>query len=94
MALDTRNKRASVLGFALAALVVLPAPDATIDAADRQQVAFSYAGLLAGNPVVAPSDIVSLAANIRRSVAASADIRRSVSNAANLRRTVDVKVER
>jgi hypothetical protein len=44
--MDTRNKRASVLGFALASLLVLPAPDGTIAAADRQHVAVSYAGEL------------------------------------------------
>lgn len=51
---DTRNKRASALGFALAALVVLPAPDATVDQADRQHVAFSYAGLSAQPPIPIP----------------------------------------
>lgn len=45
--MNTRNKRASALGFALAALVVLPAPDAAIAQADKQQVAFSYSGVLA-----------------------------------------------
>jgi hypothetical protein len=45
--MNTRNKRASALGIGLAALVVLPAPDATIAQADRQQVAYSYAGISA-----------------------------------------------
>lgn len=50
MAVDTRNRRASVLGFALAALAILPAPDATIDAADQQQLAYSYPGILVAPP--------------------------------------------
>jgi hypothetical protein len=49
--IDTRNKRASVLGFALVSLVALPFADATIDANDRAQVTFSYAGISAGIPV-------------------------------------------
>ena len=48
MALDTRNKRASVLGVTLVALVILPAPDASMAQADRQQVAVCYAGISAG----------------------------------------------
>lgn len=48
MALDSRNRRASALGIGLAALVVLPAPDGTITQADRQHVAFCYAGIEAG----------------------------------------------
>lgn len=51
MAVDTRDKRASVLGIGLAALLVLPAPG-TIDQPDRQQLAYSYRGLLASVPVV------------------------------------------
>ena len=50
MAVDTRDKRGSVLGFGLAALLVLPAPGA-IDQPDRQQVAYAYRGIQAGNPV-------------------------------------------
>lgn len=43
--MNTRNKRASALGIGLAALVVLPAPDSAITISDRQQTAFSYAGI-------------------------------------------------
>lgn len=44
MAVDTRNKRASALGLGLAPLAVLPAPDSTVGAPDRPQLAYSYAG--------------------------------------------------
>jgi hypothetical protein len=48
--IDSRNKRASILGFSLAALVILPAPSgAAIDAAERGQLAYSYAGTV-GTP--------------------------------------------
>jgi hypothetical protein len=46
MAVDTADKRASVLGLGLAALLVLPSPG-SIDQPDRQHVAFSYRGLQA-----------------------------------------------
>ena len=51
MAVDTRDKRASVLGWGLASLLVLPSPGVA-EAGDRQQVAYSYRGLSAGSPVV------------------------------------------
>lgn len=51
MAVDTRNKRASVLGIGLAFRLVLPAPDASVDTADRAHVAYSYAGLAADSPI-------------------------------------------
>lgn len=50
MAVDTRNKRASILGFVLASAIVFPNPDGTIDGPDRQQIAYSYSGI---SPVVA-----------------------------------------
>jgi len=52
MAVDTRNKRASCLGLGLAALLVLPAPDAAVETGDRAHVAYCYAGIDAGSPVV------------------------------------------
>lgn len=54
MAVDTRNKRASCLGLAFAAALVLPAPDGAIDAADRQQTAYCYAGIAAAPPTPTP----------------------------------------
>lgn len=50
MALDTRNKRASAVGLALAWRMVLPHPDGTIATADRQQAALCYAGIDADAP--------------------------------------------
>ena len=51
MAVDTRNKRASVLGIALAIGFPFPNPDGTIDQADRQHIAYCYPGISAGEPV-------------------------------------------
>ena len=51
MAVDTRNKRASVLGVAMAVTLVLPAPDGAVAAADQNHTAYSYAGITADNPV-------------------------------------------
>lgn len=45
--MNTTNKRASAIGIGLAIRLVLPVPDASIAQADRQQVAYSYAGIRA-----------------------------------------------
>ena len=47
MAIDTRNRRASVVGLAMAITLTLPAPDGTVSQADRQHVAVSYSGVKA-----------------------------------------------
>lgn len=60
MAVDTATKRASVLGFTLAARLVLPIPDGTIGQADRQHVAYSYAGLTAQAALLGEPDEVIL----------------------------------
>jgi hypothetical protein len=54
MALDSRDKRASSLGWGLAALLVLPAPG-TLDQPDRQHVAYSYRGIQADEAVLDPA---------------------------------------
>jgi hypothetical protein len=69
--MNTRNKRASALGVTLAALVVLPAPDGTIAQADRQQVAYCYAGISAG--ALVSYDTIVLA-DITLSAATLADV--------------------
>lgn len=46
--MNTRQNRSSAIGFGLAALVVLPAPDGSVALADRQQVTAAYAGISAG----------------------------------------------
>lgn len=58
MALDTRNKRASAIGIAIAARLVLPAADGAISSADRAHLAYGYAGIQAGSPVPAPDGVV------------------------------------
>jgi hypothetical protein len=45
MAMSSRNARASAIGFLVPILAILPAPSGSISAADRQQTAYSYAGL-------------------------------------------------
>lgn len=42
MAVDTRDKRASVLGVGCTWRVVLPSPNGSVDAGDRKQVATCY----------------------------------------------------
>lgn len=53
MAIDTRNERAACLGFLLSFRTVLPNPDAPADEQDdRQQVSFTWPGLLVGGAIV------------------------------------------
>jgi hypothetical protein len=55
MAVDTRNKRASCLGFANPPFAVFPNPDGAITSqADRQHIAYVYPGILAGEAAVNP----------------------------------------
>lgn len=49
MALDTRNKRASVIGLDAPYRAVYPNPDVGAEGQDdRQQIAYKYPGILAG----------------------------------------------
>jgi len=50
MAVDTRNKRASLVSFALPFGRVFPAADGAISTADRKHLGFSYPGIAAGAP--------------------------------------------
>lgn len=53
MSIDTRQKRASSIGMARPWMVQLPVPDGTItSAADRQQVAYRYTGVLSAIPAL------------------------------------------
>jgi hypothetical protein len=58
MAVDTRSKRASVLGIGLAAALTLPLSDGAVGQPDRQHVAFCYAGLAASTVEAAQADVV------------------------------------
>jgi len=60
MAIDTRSKRASVLGIAAAITLTLPLSDGTVGQPDRQHVAYSYAGLTATTAEAATADYVVL----------------------------------
>ncbi len=53
MAIDTENKRRSIVGLGGIG-VMLPVPDTVIDQGDRQQIAGYYRGILALNPIVIP----------------------------------------
>jgi hypothetical protein len=50
MAIDTPNKRNSAISAARVWVLGGPLPDAVIDQADRQQIAWCYAGILAAPP--------------------------------------------
>jgi hypothetical protein len=58
MAVDTRSKRASVLGIGLAAALTLPLSDGTVGQPDRQHVSFAYPGITAESVSSAEADII------------------------------------
>ena len=45
MALDSKDKRGSAIGFDKAYMRILPNPDGTISQADRQMVGYKYSGI-------------------------------------------------
>ncbi len=45
MAIDTRERRASLIGLGLPGLAVAPLPDGAVSEADRAQLGWLYAGL-------------------------------------------------
>lgn len=95
MAVDTRNKRFSLLGLAVPILLVLPAPDAAINQADRQQLAYCYAGIAADSPVVVENDVVNAECAFARTVTCEATFARTASTCeATFTRTVEATVER
>jgi hypothetical protein len=52
MAIDSRDKRFSVIGFGSPVPSALPLPDSTISASDRAMLAWLYFGLSIGAPIV------------------------------------------
>lgn len=54
MALDTRDRRFSMLGLAMPFRVVLPNPAVGFDQGDRQQFEYSYRGILFGTTAPPP----------------------------------------
>jgi hypothetical protein len=71
MAVDTRSKRASVLGVGLAAALTLPLSDGTVNTADRPHVSFCYAGLAAADVLDATPDVIVTARHVVRQVNAA-----------------------
>jgi hypothetical protein len=50
VAIDTRNRRASVIGYKLPMGRVFPNPDGSLTAPDRQQLTGEYPGIAVGAP--------------------------------------------
>lgn len=94
MAVDTRNKRASALGVALAVTLTLPAPDGTVGQPDRQHAAYSYAGIEAAEEnigTVADVEVVATAvtsATVTATSVTSADLTATVVTSADLIGTI------
>ncbi len=50
--LDTAAKRSSAVGIAQPYVFLMPTPDGSVSQADRQDIAFSYSGILALSPLI------------------------------------------
>lgn len=70
MAIDTRNKRFSMMGLNQPSPSVMANPDGTIGLADKAQLLFLYAGIALAVPViVSPDEYFILESSITSSVA-------------------------
>lgn len=80
MPIDTRSKRASVLGLALSPLLTLPLADGTIGQNDRQGTAYSYSGLLVGQGLIDDNidGTISLYPSVRGTVSLFPSIRGTI----------------
>lgn len=93
MAVDTRNKRDSVIAIGLPWRMRLPAPDGTLDQADRQHICLLYSGILAGAPVVGNEAFIFLTGNVQRNVLIVGAIQRNVAATGNVQRTVELTAD-
>lgn len=77
--MNTRSKRASSVAIVLGFCVLAPvAPDGTLDASDRQHMAWSYSGIASGELALIASPDVAGAVTILRAYAGSVAIERAV----------------
>ena len=60
MAINTRSRRAAILGLAQAITLTLPLSDGTVGQEDRQHVAFCYPGIQAATPIPIITAIIAL----------------------------------
>lgn len=60
MAVDTRNKRMSMIGLASPVPRVLPNPDGAFTAPDRQQLLYEYSGIANVTPPVGSGTVNNL----------------------------------
>ena len=81
MAIDTKNKRMSVIGLALPVPSMLPDSDGTIAIADRLHLLWLYSGIAAATPavfvvsaIVKIRALASMAVKIRETASAEVDV--------------------
>lgn len=75
MAVDTRDKRASCIGYAYPSRICYPVTDSAIGQEDRQHVGYIYRGILVGFPLPPPT--IFLQGNVWRSPIGSSNIQRN-----------------
>lgn len=72
MAVDTRNKRMSMIGLASPVPRLWPSPDGSLAAnADRQMMLFRYAGIIAESVAVVPTYTATAAIRLTATTEAS-----------------------
>lgn len=88
MAVDTRNRRASCLGFARGGVPVWPHPDGDIATqADRQHAGYSYPGILVLPADIGPVVIRRVTSRIRRDVQFSSRVQQAAVFTSRVKRT-------
>jgi hypothetical protein len=83
MAVDTRDKRMSMLGLAKASVRLFQNPTGTIGAAARAILEFLYSGILPSAPVAALPRVLSLRASVSTALAMRASNSAAVSLSAS-----------
>jgi len=90
MAVDTKNKRMSVIGLALPVPSMLPDSDGTIGVSDRLHLLWLYSGIAATTPA---KFIVSATVKIRALASMALTIRSTASAEVDVRKTASAEVD-
>lgn len=90
MAIDTTEKKLSLMSMGQVYQAALPVPNGSLDQADVQHLLWGYAGILWETAVVATPEIVLLKGSIARSVLLSGELERTVALTGSIDRTVSL----
>ena len=74
MAIDSRDKRFSIMGLGQPALSVLPNPSGTIGTAAKAQLLYLYSGIALGSPLSSADKIFSVIGKIETDISVIGEI--------------------